>query len=112
MRRLLRLPEDAPRVSIFEAQSLFGKSIAISAVRCLITYVLVPVLGPVIKLSGAVGPVVGLVIGIVSAVAIVVAIRRFFAADHKWRWGYTAIAGGILVLLAFQAVVDLAALLR
>ena len=41
-------------------------------------------------------------------VAIVASIRRFFASDHRWRWRYTAIGGAILVLLAVQAVIDIA----
>lgn len=111
MRKLLRLPVDGPRTSIIAAQNAASRSIAISAMRCLLTYVIVPVLGPVIGLSGGVGPVLGLIIGAVSMVAIVAAARRFFAADHKWRWGYGAIGGSILVLLTWQAVVDVRALI-
>ena len=85
-RRILRLPVDAPRESIFGTESVFGRSIAISAVRCLITYVFLPLLAPVLKVSGTLGPVLGLVLGAVSMVAIVVSKRRFFAADHKYRW--------------------------
>jgi hypothetical protein len=110
MRRLLRLPEDAPRVSIFQAQRAFGRSIAVSGIRCLLTYVFIPLVGPLLGLSDAVGPVLGLVLGTVSMIAIVVATRRFFAADHKWRWWYAAIGGTIFVLLAVQAVVDITAL--
>jgi hypothetical protein len=43
-------------------------------------------------------------------VAIVFSTRRFFAADHKWRWGYAAVGGGIFVLLIVSAVFDLRAL--
>lgn len=113
MRRLLRLPVDGPKASIFGAQAegAFQKSIAISAIRCLITYVLLPVLRPIVDLSGGVGPVVGLVVGTVSMVAIAFSVRRFFAADHKYRWPYTVVGGGIFVLLIWQSVVDVQALL-
>lgn len=110
MRRVLRLPEDAPRCSLFAAQSLFGKSIAISGIRCLITYIALPLLRPVVDLSGGVGPALGLVIGAISMVFIVLGVRRFFAADHRWRWWYAGIGGAILVLLTVQAVIDVAAL--
>jgi hypothetical protein len=109
-RRLLRLPEDAPRVSIMDAQRAFSRSIWISASRCLLTYVFLPILGPLLGLSGAVGPVFGLVLGAVSMVAIVFATRRFFAADHRWRWAYAGIGGAVFVLLIIQAVVDVVAL--
>jgi hypothetical protein len=107
MRKLLRLPEDGPKVSIIDAQNAFSKSILVSATRCLLTYVALPLLAPIMNLSGWMGPVLGLLLGTVSMVAIVFSTRRFFAADHKWRWGYFAIGGGIFVLLIVQAVIDL-----
>ena len=108
MRRLLRLPPGADPA--LTAEKAFGTSILISTVRCLLTYVLLPLLKPVIDLSGGVGPVLGLVIGAVSATAIVYSMRRFWRASHRWRWAYTVVGGGILVLLAIQAVGDVAAL--
>ena len=108
MRRLLRLPPGAdPNAA---AEKAFGTSILISTVRCLLTYVLLPLLKPVIDLSGGVGPILGLGIGTVSAVAIVYSMRRFWRADHRMRWAYTVVGGGILVLLAVQAVGDVTAL--
>ena len=109
MRRLLRLPPNGDPGRT--AEKAFGTSLLISTVRCLLTYVLLPLLKPVIDLSGGVGPVLGLVIGAVSATAIIFSMRRFWRADHKWRWGYTILGGGILILLAIQAVGDIAALL-
>ena len=97
MRRLLRLPADAPKQSIFGTESVFGKSIAVSAVRCLITYVFLPLLG--------------LLLGAVSMTAIVISMRRFFAADHKYRWAYAGVGTAIMVALVFAAVFDLRTLL-
>jgi hypothetical protein len=108
MRRLLRLPAGAGAGQT--AEKAFGTSLLVSTVRCLLTYVLLPLLKPVVDLTGGVGPVVGLVIGAVSATAIVYSMRRFWRANHRWRWGYTVLGGGILVLLAVQAVRDVAAL--
>lgn len=110
MRRLLRLPEDAPRGSILGAQNAFSKSIAISAVRCLLTYVLIPLVGLGAGVSGSVAPAIGLVLGFVSMVAIVFAMRRLFAADHRWRWWYAWIGGSVFVFLIVGTGVDIAAL--
>lgn len=108
MRRLLRVRPGGSRAEA--AQSLFGASLLISTVRCLLTYVALPLLKPVVDLTGGVGPALGLLIGTISTVAIIASMRRFWAADHKWRWGYTAIGGGIILLLLVQAVGDVAAL--
>ena len=111
MRRLLRVPADGRRGDAESARSLFGTSLLVSTVRCLLTYVVLPVLGPVLGITGTVGPVLGFVVGAISAVAIVVSMRRFWAANHKMRWHYSALGGAILVLLAFQAVGDVRSLL-
>ncbi len=108
MRRLLRVPTRDG--SAKEAENIFGVSVLISAVRCMLTYVVLPVLAPIVDLTGGVGPVLGLLIGAVSAVAIVASMRRFWRADHRLRWGYTIIGGAILVLLVVSAVADIATL--
>ncbi len=93
------------------ANNAASKSIAISATRCLITYIFLPILGPLVGLSGAAGPILGLVLSAVSVVAIVYAARRFFAGDHRLRWPYFWLGTGIIVLLVYQSVVDLQTLL-
>ena len=107
---MLRLPTDTPAASRAAAQQAFSRSVWISASRCLLTYIVLPILGPIVGFSGRVGPVLGLAVGAVSMVAIVASIRRFFAADHRWRWRYTAIGGSILSLLTVQGVIDIAEL--
>ena len=106
MRRILGLSVDGPKQSIFGAQQAFSRSIWISATRCLITYIALPLLRPVLGITGTLGPLLGLIVGAVSMVAIFFALRRFFAADHKFRWRYAAIASAVLVLLTVQAVLD------
>jgi len=109
VRRILRVPAggDPGR----NAEKVFGRSILLSSVRCLLTYIVLPLLKPVLDLSGGVGPVLGLVIGTVSAVAIIASMRRFWRAGHRFRWHYTVLGGSILVLLLVSAVRDVAALL-
>jgi hypothetical protein len=92
------------------AERVFGASIAVSTVRCLLTYILLPILAPVLNLTGTAGPLLGLFLGAVSAAAIIASMRRFWAASHRWRWPYTIVGGGILVLLLVQAVIDVASL--
>jgi hypothetical protein len=111
MRRLLRLPVDAPPARLTGAHAVVSRSIAVSAVRCLLTYVLVPFVGPLVGLWDRVGPEVGIALSLLSLVALGAGVRRFFAADHRWRWKYAALAGAVSVFVVVQVVVDVRALL-
>ena len=100
MRRALFIPDDAAPGSLMGARNAMSSSIAISGVRCIFTYILIPLVGPLVGLGGA-GPVLGLVLGAVSVVFIIMSMRRFFAADHRMRWAY----GGVgMVLLVINVV--------
>jgi hypothetical protein len=107
VRQFLRIPDPGATGSITGAQNAFSRSILISAVRCLLTYVAIPLLGPILGVSGAVGPWLGLTLGLISMVAIVFAVRRLFAANVGWRWGYLAFGGAVFVLLIVQAAIDI-----
>jgi hypothetical protein len=111
MRRLLRLPLDAPRASEASARSLVERSLLISMVRCLLTYVVLPFVAPILGIGLGVAPVVGIVVGAVAIVANVASVRRFWRADHRYRWHYTALASVIVVLLIWLIVADLVELL-
>jgi hypothetical protein len=106
VRRLLRIP-DGPPAPEGAAQRAFSTSILVSATRCLLTYIVLPFLAPVLGLAAGVGPAVGIPIGIVAIVANILTIRRFWAADHRWRWAYTAIALTVIALLLVLMVEDI-----
>ena len=108
MRRLLRLPVDAPKATEASARQLVEKSLLISMSRCLLTYVALPFLVPIIGLRGNVAPVIGVVLGVVAIVANVASIRRFWRADHRYRWHYTALASVIILAMVWLIAVDLA----
>jgi hypothetical protein len=58
-----------------------------------------------------VGPVVGLALGSVAVAFNVASMRRFFVAEHRWRWAYAAIGGAVICLLAVLMAHDLSRLL-
>ena len=97
---------DASAETTEQAERTFSISLLVSAVRCTLTYVLIPWVFPLIGVASGVGPVVGVVIGTAAIVANVVSIRRFHRADHRWKWPMTAINGGIIVLLVILVIVD------
>lgn len=112
MRRFLRLPEHAPPATKAEAQSAFQKSIAISAARCVLMYLVFPFVLPALGIAKGVGPVIGLVINALAIVAIYYSMRRFWRADHPKRWWYFALGGAVWVFLIVLAVQDIGALAR
>jgi uncharacterized membrane protein len=89
-----------------KAERTFSISLLVSAVRCTLTYVLIPWVFPILGVASGVGPVVGVVIGTAAIAANLVSISRFHRADHRWKWPMTAINGGIIVLLVILVVVD------
>ncbi|CAN5666190.1 hypothetical protein BH24ACT4_BH24ACT4_00520 [soil metagenome] len=107
MRRLLRISEAQPHLRESELRSAFSTSILVSAVRCTLTYLVIPFLAPLLGVAAGVGPWIGVPLGSLAIVFNVKSIRRFWRADHKWRWGYNAIGTAVIGLLVVLVVSDL-----
>lgn len=110
MRRVLRLPVDAPPGTAEGARQAFQTSLLVATVRCLLMYIVFPFVLPAVGLAKGVGPAIGLVISAVAVVCIVMSMRRFWRADHPLRWWYGALGGAVVCLLVALVVVDVAAL--
>ena len=106
VRRLLRIP-DGPPAPEGAAQRAFSTSMLVSATRCLLTYIVLPFVAPALGLAAGVGPAIGIPIGVVAIGCNILTIRRFWAADHRWRWAYTAIALTVIALLLVLMVEDI-----
>ncbi len=111
MRRLLRLSPCAPTASEASARQLVERSLVISATRCLLTYIVLPFVAPAVGAATGVTPVVGLVVGVVAIIANVASVRRFWRAEHRYRWHYTVLASVIVAALLWLAATDVAELL-
>jgi hypothetical protein len=112
VRRILFVKERPAHVSARQAESAFQKSMLISAVRCTLTYIVFPFVLPAFGIVASVGPALGITIGLFALVCDVFSIRRFFAADHRWRWHFSAVALcviGLLTVLLVQDVLHAAA---
>lgn len=79
----------------------------VSAVRCLVTYVLIPIVVPILSLSGWVAAPIGMALCVLAVVNGIVSMRRFWRADHRQRWMYTAFIGVVFVILAVALISDL-----
>lgn len=93
------------------AERAFSTSILISATRCLLTYVVLPFVAPLVGIAKNVGPGFGIAIGVVAIGSNVLTIRRFHRAQHRWRWAYTVIAVTVIAMLLVLMARDIADLL-
>lgn len=105
-RQILRVEGAEPRALM----PLKG-SLIISAVRCVITYALIPALGPVISGFGLVATPVSLALAVAAGVMAVVSLRRVWLANWQRRWAYTVFILIVLVLLTVAAAFDVRTLL-
>jgi hypothetical protein len=94
------------------AERIFSVSIALSATRCLLTYVVFPVVTALVGATASLGPVVGLPLGVVAIAFDVAGIRRFFVARHRLRWPVAALYCAVIVLVAVLVARDVTELLR
>lgn len=106
MRRLLGITGTDVR-SGEGAHHAFRVSVVISAIRCIVTYVVIPVLIPVLSLAGWVAAPVGMALCAVAAVNGALSVRRFWRADHRHRWTYTAFIGVVFAILTISMITEL-----
>lgn len=90
-----------------QAQQTFSRSIVISGIRCVLTYIILPFVTPLIGLAPGVGPTIGLVVGVVAIAANVFSIRRFWRADHRWKVPVTGLHLAVIGLLTILLVLDI-----
>lgn len=91
---------------------MFSTSMLISATRCLLAYVLLPMLTLGLGIATSVGPIIGIPVGVLALVFDVVGVRRFWVTNHPWRWRFTAIYASIMGLVSVLLVGDIQQLLR
>ena len=110
MRRLLRLDEGTTSTAA-EARSAFQKSLAFTTCRCLLMYIVLPFVLPLVGIAQGVGPIIAIPVGILAIVSIVYSIRRFWRADHSKRWHYTVFGTIIIGFLVYLTITDTVELL-
>lgn len=108
MRRLLRV-EGVQRTARAEHEAHRGFRIAlvVTGIRCLITYLLIPILVPVVGLAGIVAAPVGLVLCVIAVVNGIYSVRRFWISDSRHKWTYTWFIAIVFVILAIAMVSDI-----
>jgi hypothetical protein len=107
MRRLLRVPDDKAPIDDSETHRIFSASIFLSALRCLLSYIVLPVVLPAIGLARGVGPAIGIPIGILALTFDYLGVRRFWLADHRQRWAFTALYAAVGTMVLVLLIVDI-----
>ena len=96
------------RPSADSAHRIFSVSMVISGARCLLSYVLLPFIAPALGAAAGVEPYLGIPISAVALVFDVRGLRRFWAADHRYRWEvsvvYVLVMGLVVSLLVTDCV--------
>jgi hypothetical protein len=101
------LIEDASPRAMFELKG----SLVLSAIRCVITYALVPLLVPLIGWAGVLATPLSLVLSLAAIVLAITSLRRVWMADYRYRWPYTGFILVAVSLLVMVVVLDVRTLL-
>ncbi|KAB1643142.1 hypothetical protein [Gulosibacter chungangensis] len=88
------------------AQRAFQTSLVISGVRCIITYLLVPIVIPVVSVAGLFVAPLSIALCVFAAVSGTISLRRFWRSNHRGRWMYTGFMFFVYLVLAFAIVTD------
>lgn len=108
MRKMLRVTAtDSSATAERDAHRGFRTSMIVSGVRCLITYLLVPILVPIIGFAGILAAPIGIALCVIAAVNGIYSVRRFWVSNHRARWMYTGFIAFIFVVLAIAMVTDI-----
>ncbi|MEX6429238.1 MAG: hypothetical protein ACYCWN_01050 [Ferrimicrobium sp.] len=113
-RKILRVPQVQPTARREEAaERLFSLAMVISGLRCTLSYVIVPFILPALGIGALAGlsPEVGIPIGVAALFFDVKGIRRFWLANHKWRWQMSFIYLAVIGLVLYLVIADIIQLL-
>jgi hypothetical protein len=94
-----------------EVHNIFSASMALSGTRCLLSYIVLPLLAPWLGALPFIGPAIGIPVGVLALVFDVRAMRRFFQSDHRWRWVAAIVYLAVMVMVATLVVRDISHLL-
>ncbi|MGA7272015.1 MAG: hypothetical protein WB239_13170 [Acidimicrobiia bacterium] len=110
MRRLLGVEGDPVKGAVFDAQNKLRSSIIISGIRCTITYLLVPIITPIVGFMSTVAAPISIGLSFIAIFFGYNSLKRFWLADHRFRWRYTIFITVVWSLLVVGIVTDVVGL--
>ncbi len=94
-----------------KTRGAFGLSVAFSGIRCIIQYMILPFVLPVIGIAGQFADFATAGINIVAIITLVWTLRHFWRIDYKYKWAYLTLAVPAFVMLVAFMVQDINMLL-
>ena len=91
---------------------MFSKSMVISGIRCMLSYVVFPWLLPVLGVTGTVGPLIGIPIALVAIWFNISSIKRFTKSGHQLKKLIIPINTAVIALLLVLVVFDVLELIN
>jgi hypothetical protein len=82
------------------AENTFGLALFFAGVRCILEYVVLPFLLPVLGLTGKFGAPIVLGLNLIALVSLVYSVRKFYEINYKHKRAYlfvSLVAGAIMV---------------
>ena len=104
-------PDNATRESLGQVERAFNLSLVVSGIRCVLAYVFLPFVAPLVGLAPGVGPTLGIAIAVVAIGANVISMRRFWRVQHPWRRPVTVLHVGVIGFLLVLIAIDVVALI-
>lgn len=83
------------------AENTFMASMLFAGVRCILEYVVLPFVLPLLNLSDSIAVPLVMGINVVALVALVASVRKFYAINYKHKHLYLAVAivGGVVLIV-------------
>ncbi|MEO8393160.1 MAG: hypothetical protein ABI700_09225 [Chloroflexota bacterium] len=90
-----------------EAQRAFKFSLIFTGVRCILQYIVLPFILPVIGIAAASALPLLLLINVFAIVSMLFSVRRFWQINYQYKWQYLLMALLILAALTGFIALDL-----
>ena len=112
MLRLLLIKQVDPidMEAVKSAHRAFRWAIVFSAIRCTITYLLIPIIIPVVSVAGAVATPVSITLCLAAGINGVIGVRRFWKTNNVGKWKYTWFMAFVFVILIGTLIYEITGL--
>lgn len=94
-------------ISDSQTYNMFSGSMLLSGLRCILSYVVLPFLAPILKLTTTIEPFIGIPIGVIAIIFDYIGIRRFWLSNHRLKWIVSIIYLAVMCLVAILVAQDI-----